>query len=121
MGAWRRVGDSSLGGAFSNLPLPTPPHFQQSEAGFPDLDADARSTYLFNSTIAGIDQADAILLIGTNPRVECPVLNARLRAGGFGGPCWWGQGMEGGDRAILLTGTNPRMVCPVLRTSVAPD
>jgi NADH-quinone oxidoreductase subunit G len=39
----------------------------------------ARQEYLFNSTIAGIDQADAILLVGTNPRVEAPVLNARIR------------------------------------------
>ena len=38
-----------------------------------------RSSYIFNATIAGIDQADAILLIGTNPRLEAPVLNARLR------------------------------------------
>ncbi|MGZ8416970.1 MAG: NADH-quinone oxidoreductase subunit NuoG [Methyloceanibacter sp.] len=38
-----------------------------------------RSTYLFNSTIAGIDQADAILLVGTDPRQEAPVLNARIR------------------------------------------
>lgn len=53
----------------------------QSEGGFADLDADARSSYLFGSTIAGIDQADAILLVGTNPRIEAPVLNARLRGG----------------------------------------
>ncbi|MBY0568040.1 MAG: NADH-quinone oxidoreductase subunit NuoG [Hyphomonadaceae bacterium] len=38
-----------------------------------------RQSYLFNSTIAGIDQADAILLIGANPRLEAPVLNARIR------------------------------------------
>jgi NADH-quinone oxidoreductase subunit G len=37
-----------------------------------------RASYLFNSTIAGIDQADAILLIGTNPRIEAAVLNARI-------------------------------------------
>ncbi len=37
-----------------------------------------RATYLFNSTIEGIDQADAILLVGTNPRHEAPVLNARI-------------------------------------------
>jgi len=43
------------------------------------LDASSRDFYLFNSTIAGIDAADAILLIGTNPRREAPVLNARLR------------------------------------------
>jgi NADH-quinone oxidoreductase subunit G len=38
-----------------------------------------REGYLFNTTIAGIDKADAILLIGTNPRVDAPVLNARIR------------------------------------------
>jgi len=43
------------------------------------LDASRREFYLFNSTIAGIDEADAILLIGCNPRREAPVLNARLR------------------------------------------
>ncbi|MCW5700490.1 MAG: molybdopterin-dependent oxidoreductase, partial [Rhodospirillales bacterium] len=44
------------------------------------LDAGTRASYLFNSTIAGIDQADAILLVGTNPRVEAPIVNARIRA-----------------------------------------
>ena len=43
------------------------------------LDADARAGYLFNTTIAGIEQADACLLIGTNPRVEASLVNARLR------------------------------------------
>ncbi len=37
-----------------------------------------RATYLFNSTIAGIDEADAFLLVGTDPRNEAPVLNARI-------------------------------------------
>jgi NADH-quinone oxidoreductase subunit G len=41
--------------------------------------ARGRASYLFNSTIAGIDQADAILLVGTDPRHEAPVLNARIR------------------------------------------
>lgn len=40
---------------------------------------DLRSNYLFNGTIAGIEQADFVLLIGTNPRYEAPVLNARIR------------------------------------------
>lgn len=44
------------------------------------MDVDMRSSYIFNSSIKGIDEADAILLIGTNPRVEGPVLNARIRA-----------------------------------------
>ena len=38
-----------------------------------------RESWLFNSTIAGLEAADAVLLIGTNPRLEAPVLNARLR------------------------------------------
>ncbi|WP_421791506.1 NADH-quinone oxidoreductase subunit NuoG [Hyphobacterium sp.] len=38
-----------------------------------------RESWLFNSTIAGIDEADAILLIGSDPRLESPVLNARIR------------------------------------------
>jgi NADH-quinone oxidoreductase subunit G len=38
-----------------------------------------RATYLFNATIKGIEQADAILIIGTNPRLEAAVLNARIR------------------------------------------
>lgn len=39
----------------------------------------ARSEYLFNTTIAGIEQADAILLVGTNPRWEAAMVNARIR------------------------------------------
>jgi NADH-quinone oxidoreductase subunit G len=38
-----------------------------------------RASYLFNTTIEGIEQADAILLVGTNPRVESAVLNGRIR------------------------------------------
>ena len=38
-----------------------------------------RAGYLFNSTIAGIDDADALLIIGSNPRIEAAVLNARIR------------------------------------------
>jgi NADH-quinone oxidoreductase subunit G len=38
-----------------------------------------RASYLFNATVAGIDQADGIMIIGANPRKEAPVLNARIR------------------------------------------
>ncbi len=38
-----------------------------------------RRSYLFNTGIAGLESADAILLIGTNPRVEAPMVNARIR------------------------------------------
>jgi NADH-quinone oxidoreductase subunit G len=51
------------------------------------LDPACRAGYLFNTTIAGIETADACLLIGTNPRWEAPLVNARLRKrylqGGF--------------------------------------
>ena len=43
------------------------------------LDASRRELYTFNSTVAAIEDADAILLVGTNPRRESPVLNARIR------------------------------------------
>jgi NADH-quinone oxidoreductase subunit G len=38
-----------------------------------------RGSYIFNPTIAGIDQADALLIIGSNPRREGTLLNARIR------------------------------------------
>src|ERR1700687_2711956 len=38
-----------------------------------------RASYVFNPTIAGIEQADALLIIGSNPRHEAAVLNARIR------------------------------------------
>ena len=43
------------------------------------LGAGPRESWLFNSTIEGLEQADVILLVGTNPRFEAPVLNARIR------------------------------------------
>ncbi|MCL2385574.1 MAG: NADH-quinone oxidoreductase subunit NuoG, partial [Alphaproteobacteria bacterium] len=46
-----------------------------------------RGSYLFNPTVAGIEEADSLLIIGSNPRKEAPVLNARIRKrwlrGGF--------------------------------------
>ena len=35
--------------------------------------------YIFNSSINGIEESDFILLIGTNPRYEATILNARIR------------------------------------------
>ena len=46
-----------------------------------------RGAYLFNSGIAAIDEADAIMLIGSNPRLEAPVLNARIRKRYLKGGC----------------------------------
>ncbi len=62
------------------------PHMDCRQDGA-KLDASSRAGYLFNTTIAGIERADACLLIGTNPRWEAPLVNARLRKrwrrGGF--------------------------------------
>ena len=43
------------------------------------IDSSKRENYLFNSTINGIEESDLILLIGTNPRFEATMLNARIR------------------------------------------
>ena len=51
------------------------------------LTSGTRAGYTFNTTIAGIEDADACLIVGANPRLEAPIINARLRkrmvAGGF--------------------------------------
>lgn len=41
--------------------------------------SDNRCLYTFNTAIAGIDESDLCLLIGTNPRIEAPIINARIR------------------------------------------
>jgi NADH dehydrogenase (ubiquinone) Fe-S protein 1 len=51
---------------------------------------DVRSNYLFNVTIPGVEEADAILLVGTNPRHEAAVLNSRIRKS------WLHTGLEVG-------------------------
>lgn len=52
-----------------------------------DYDLSTRATYIMNSGIAGIDQADAILLVGVNPRHEAATLNARIRKRWLKGGC----------------------------------
>ncbi len=51
------------------------------------LDPSVPASYRFNTTIAGIEEADALLIVGSNPRIEAPILNARIRKryskGGF--------------------------------------
>jgi NADH-quinone oxidoreductase subunit G len=54
------------------------PHLDCRQDGA-KLETGTRAAYTFNSTIAGIESADALLLVGTNPRWEAPVLNARIR------------------------------------------
>lgn len=43
------------------------------------IDSSSRAGYIFNAGIAGIEEADAILLVGTNPRWEGSMVNARIR------------------------------------------
>jgi len=54
------------------------PHYDCRQDGA-NLDASKRASYLFNSTIAGIEDADALLVIGANPRFDTPIVNARIR------------------------------------------
>src|SRR5262249_25497298 len=56
-----------------------------------------RATYLFNPTIAGIETADALLIVGANPRREAAVLNARIRKRWRAGPVAIGLIGERGD------------------------
>lgn len=51
---------------------------------------DIRSNYLFNTTIPGVEKADVILLVGTNPRHEAAVMNSRIRKS------WLHTGLEVG-------------------------
>ena len=62
-----------------------------------------RAAYLFNSTVAGIDEADAIMIISSNPRLEAPVLNARIRKRWLKGDCLIGVV---GEKADLTYGYN---------------
>eukprot|EP00794_Sanderia_malayensis_P003367 gene3367-3856_t len=52
-----------------------------TEEAFPNsgTGTDIRSNYLFNTTISGIEDADVLLLVGTCPRFEAPLVNARIR------------------------------------------
>lgn len=43
------------------------------------IDASRREFYVFNTSIAGIEEADALLIVGANPRTEAPLINARIR------------------------------------------
>lgn len=54
-----------------------------TERAFPKDGAgtDLRSSYLLNNKITGIEEADVVLLIGTNPRFEAPLVNSRIRKG----------------------------------------
>lgn len=45
----------------------------------PYFNADFRNQYLMNSRITGVDETDLLILVGCNPKLENPVLNARIK------------------------------------------
>ena len=51
----------------------------ESRNDYTYLNVEKRENYLFNSTINGVEESDFIFLIGTNPRYEATILNARIR------------------------------------------
>jgi NADH-quinone oxidoreductase subunit G len=57
------------------------PHMDCRQDGAALDPARGRATYMFNSTISGLEVADALLIVGANPRLEASVLNARIRKG----------------------------------------
>ncbi|ACI98646.1 NADH-quinone oxidoreductase subunit NuoG [Rhodospirillum centenum] len=67
------------------------------------FDAGRRAGYIFNSGIAGIEQADVILLIGTNPRWEAPIVNARIRK----------RYLQGGLKKVAAIGPKVDLTYPV--------
>ncbi|KAK9824361.1 hypothetical protein WJX72_009711 [[Myrmecia] bisecta] len=92
----------------------------QHEAGFSDLDADVRSNYLMNTGISGIEKADAVLLIGSNPRLESPVFNARIRKMWLEGVSVYLIGFQVDlTYAYTYLGNSPEALTKVLKNSDA--
>jgi NADH-quinone oxidoreductase subunit G len=73
------------------------------------IDGGPRGSYIFNAGVRGIDRADAILLVGSNPRWESPVLNARIRQRYLHGHC-----------AIGSVGPSADLTYPVERLGSGP-
>ncbi len=79
-------------------------------------DATNRASYTFNTTIAGIENADVILLVGTNPRHEAAIINARIRKTWLKGKL---KVYAIGDTAELTYGTEWLGNDPMLLKSIA--
>ncbi|MFM8745960.1 MAG: NADH-quinone oxidoreductase subunit NuoG [Aestuariivirga sp.] len=78
--------------------------------GTPLGEKGGRAGYLFNAGIAGIEEADSILLIGSNPRLEAPVLNARIRKRYLKGGC-----------PISVIGARPDLTYPYAYLGAGPE
>ena len=71
-----------------------------------------RASYVFNSTIAGIEAADAVLIVGADPRHEAAVLNARLRK------TWRASG---GKLKVYVIGAPIDLTYPTIHLGDGPD
>ncbi len=80
------------------------------------FDTSSRSNYLFNTTIAGIEQADVILLIGANPRTEAALVNARIRKTYLkGGLKVYNIGSENNlNYPVYSFGSDPRVLSDII-------
>jgi NADH-quinone oxidoreductase subunit G len=72
--------------------------------------AHGRGSYLFNATIEGIERADCILLVGSHPRVEAAILNARIL-----------KRHKIGGLTVGLVGENAALSYPVEHLGTGPD
>jgi NADH-quinone oxidoreductase subunit G len=76
------------------------------------LDPRVRAGYLFNTGIAGLEQADAILIVGANPRWDATMVNARIRKS-------W---LQSNKRLPIATiGENIDLTYPTMHLSKGPD
>ena len=73
-------------------------------------DFSRRDFFLFNSSIAGIEEADALLIVGSNPRREAPLINARIRKR-------WLQG----SFPVALIGAEADLTYPAERLGAGPE
>ncbi len=85
------------------------PHMDCRQDGMA-VDTTVRASWLLNSTIAGIEEADACLLIGANPRCEAAIVNARLRK----------RWLRGGF-AVASIGPDDDFAYPVTRLGSTPE
>ncbi len=69
-----------------------------------------RASYIFNSTIEGIEDADALMLVGTNPRKEAAVLNSRIR-----------KRWRTGELTIGMVGEQPDLTYDYAHAGAGPD
>ena len=72
--------------------------------------SNGRASYLFNATIDGIEEADALLIIGSNPRIEAAVLNSRIR-----------KRWLSGDLKVALIGEKVDLTCDYQHLGAGPE